>query len=472
MKTVTHSVSFWELDKDHDNWIPCCDSTQVYSNKTQSGKHSKLNKDDYYCVELKERVEAPSDARNCRRLLKLDYDWSIERSREKAHMTRDELDGFLHHYISFQHGRLKHPHVVKNYYTFSRSLTSTVLLPSCYVADDNGIVLLKYESNKLRCCYMDLKQHRVHHHKFQIACGGNFSNSQTVGVKLCKDALWIFHRTTNNVVSANSGGDNDEGRGARGRTRSLVVIYLRLSDGVRVQEKLACSVHSATVKTLLERIRVSQLSFVLNKHVKYLGFLPEQKKLAVYTFKRFEPFEFIDEVLLLDEKVIFWDKQFRYKDTSHIIYIGALRPEFVIEKKIDFSSTFENYKEFVPSIRELCVLPRGGKLLVMSEESYVIVIDVMKCAVTQILSYVSCFWQHRLSLYISLDGECIRMIGKTKHYTKQGYTDYLCADFPVWHGCTLKEICMHTIMKSYQMNYLRQCNLPKHVIRELEKLQV
>lgn len=442
MSKVLYCVTFWEKES-NGNFIPCCESssfsptTEITDEKdgSTSKEKEKKNAKVYYYVELKDYVEREKDARNCRRLLKCHYKWFLKKPCTYTYQS-DELEDFLYYHVTFEQTRSKHPEVRQLNYLFHRQQTTTVLQASCYVSDDYGIMLLKlkYDIYRLCCCYLDVKNHRTYHHKF-------FISNAPCNVQICNGSIWLVQKAS---------------------SRQLEVTLLRLCDNVRITCKIPFDTSNHV--TWQQLIRVSKSCFVIKELKTYVKFNAEEKILVTKTIS-FENMDSIQDMFLLGDMVLMYEKY--QKDVPPVLYIGVSEPQIVVQKKLDFAY-FNNCKQYIPSSYEVNVYSRGMKALILSAESYIIVVDILKGAITQILSYVPCFWQHKMSIHFSIDGEYVHLIGKSKSVYKPGFTEYLCTSFPLWHGSTLRELCMYKISKHYTLKQLEQYALPNHLFKDLK----
>ena len=108
----------------------------------------------------------------------------------------------------------------------------------------------------------------------------------------------------------------------------------------------------------------------------------------------------------------------------------------------------------------------------LASESYIIVVDLLSCKVTQILScgHTSFGWTHRLSMVeMSSKRNIIKILGSHESQGLQR-TEYVNYNFRTWRGTTLKDMCKSVITSCFTYDVLLQQNLPKMLMRELEGL--
>ena len=436
-----HHVLFWEHGQHTNHLIPICEPTPLQEveqdGSCKAAGNQRSSKRTYNCVTLGSYPEP--GPRECRKLLKRGCSWSL--CSENTNTEEAALNHLLYYRIVIEDNRrVRHRDRNQYKYYFKRSRQLKRLCDSCYVADDRCIIIFKYKSPSLKICYLDiLNPAKTYFQKLVILHSG-------LQMRLCNGALWIVPSPS--------------------MTQICEVLYVRPNVAF-----LNCTIirynlsmkYSTPTAFFSEAQCSSDCIFFLKKK-KYLAYDSVKHCLVERTID-------IPELNDLEEfhvvgKMFFAVPVREDKKTEPpVFFTGVVHPKMRITRRIDLSRSLGQYRSYVPGYTDITTHHRGMKALIMSTESYIVVVDLLTGKVSQILSYIPCFWQHQLSIQFSLDGNVIKLLGK---YKFTGKTEYLCVNFRTWHGTSLKEMCLRCVSKEFTYDEVQRRNLPRSLLRELE----
>ena len=511
-----HVVSFWERGQNEKELIPICEPTpfhQINTDPVEVGR-SKSSKETYKCLVL-ESHEEPIP-RECRRLLKRGYAWSLseEEAEHENHNScvdnkasacgKQALEDLLVYRITFEDKRRLRSEIrdkdnsksntnyrnqnnkylvdqfpVKCTCYFSRNRTEGELSDSFYLADDRCIILAKFSARTLKLCYLDLLNGKTYFQKLVLF-------HITVELRLCNGLLWLVQKPSTSKLCE--------------------ILYIRPND-VNARACSNCivtrhtlSITFASLEMFLEKAVFSSTAILFKAYHTYVRYdsqrhclreesydIPEiddssefytvgKMFLAVQRENVKSDGEGVDLAISPEQlprrrnqrnlAVVSPRKQLVY------FYTGVFEPELKLRRKIDISRCLSQHENYLTPNFEVSVHHRGMKALLLSEESYILVLDLLSGKVTQILSYIPCFWQHKLSLQMTPDGDVIKMIGSHGQRVcggaLTGKMEYLCVDFLTWHGASLREICMRKVARTFDYTWLeQQKRLPRWMLGAL-----
>jgi len=435
-----HHVLFWEHGQHINDLIPVCETTPLkeVEHGGGNGKNQRSSKRTYSCVSLNAHPEpAP---RECRKLLKKGYTWSLC-DENNVNTEEEGLDHLLYYRIVIKDTRRVRNRDRTPYKCYFKRLRQLKRLSeSCYVADDRCVVLLKYHSPSLKICYLDvLNPGRTYFQKLVILHTG-------LQMRLCNGALWI-------VPSPNL-------------TQVCEVLYVlpnsAFSNCTITRHNL--SLKYSTLTAFFAEAQCSSDCMFFLKKKKYIAYdavkhCLVERNIDIPELNELEEFHVLGKMFFAVP--IREDK----KTEPPVFFTGVMHPEMKITRRIDLSRSLGQYQSYVPGYTEITTHHRGMKALIMSTESYIVVLDLLTGKVSQILSYIPCFWQHQLSIQFSMDGNVIKLLGK---YKFTGKTEYLCVNFRTWHGTSLKEMCVRCVSKNFTYDQVLRRNLPRNLLHELK----
>eukprot|EP00111_Clytia_hemisphaerica_P020775 TCONS_00061273-protein len=435
-----HNVSFWESYERNNktDLIPICEATAMEEEeKVTTGK--KQSKRTYNCLKLKPKPKP--EPRECRRLLKRGFSWYLKKYDETKY---EHVMENLRSYAIVFHDKRRIKNCDPNQYThhFERDKFDDVILnDNCYMADDRCIILLKFAAPSLKLCYMDLVTGKTHSMKLVMF----YTN---IKLRLRNGALWVVQMPP--LIPQ--------------QTPEVLYILPNASCENCSVVKHSLSLKFNNMNVLMSEVKFSNRVMLFLRSQKYVLYDTQKHCLSE---KKFDIPEIVEaQELHLVGKMFFVLPKKPDKVHPPIFYTGVFEPEMKLTGCIDLSCSLQQYKNYITDdYIEIWTHHRGMKALILSSEAYVTVIDLLSCKATQILSYVPCFWTHKLSMQMSTKGDVIKMVGT---YERSYDTEYLCVDFRTWRGTTLKDICKNAITSSFTYDVLLQQNLPKMLMRELE----
>ena len=469
-----HVISFWERGKNETELIPICEPTPIqYGGEDKNNtdqrdnetaavkvKANKKSKKTYNCVRLKSH-DIPKP-RECRRLLKRGYSWSLCPGAENEPATgggvdnndglKSALDDLLTYKIDFvQQTILNNNSSIDQYPNkctcyFTRNQTSLALKDNIYLADDRCIILVKFSAPTLKLCYLDLLNGVTYFQKLVL-----FHTS--VELRLCNGFLWLVQKPSISQFSE--------------------ILYIRPNNSNCIVTRHTLSVPFTSLSAIMEKAVFSSTVILFRAYYKYVLYDAQRHCLQEMNFDIPE-IENCTEFYTVGKMFFTVQKSLTNEVSNNVnndrsrtkpsvfFYTGVFEPVMQLTRKIDITRCLSQHENYLTPSFDVSVHHRGMKALILSEESYIIVLDLLTGKVTQILSYIPCFWQHKLSLQMSPDGNLIKMIG-IGHYG-----DYLCVDFLTWHGNSLKDTCLRHVVRNFDYAMLSKQNLPRAVMRQLD----
>ena len=456
IKNTKHVVSFWEHGRSEKELIPICEPTPLFQgsdNKNTDHRDGdggpKTSKETYNCVVL-DSHETPNP-RECRRLLKRGYLWSLCRGENECGVDgrKRALEDLLTYKITFLEKRGTLNNNNRQYpskYTcyFSRNRTAAALSDSFYLADDRCVILIKFSTPTLKLCYLDLlNSGKTYFQKLVLF-------HTTVELRLCNGLLWLVQKPS--------------------LSQLCEILYVRPNNSYLncIVTRHTLSMPFASLTSFIKKAVFSSTVILFRAYHKYVLYDAQRHCLREMSFDLPEiedSKEFYTVGKMFFTVLKPQDDGRGNTTTSVFFYTGVFEPTMKLTRKIDIGRCLSQHENYLTSSFDVSVHHRGMKALVMSGESYIIVLDLLTGKLTQILSYIPCFWQHKLSLQMSPDGNLIKMIGKYSRGTSK--TEYLCVDFLTWHGNSLKELCMRSVARNFDYEMVAQQNLPRPVMGEL-----
>ena len=469
-KNNKHVISFWEHGKSDKELIPICEPTPIRydednknadqcDNAVAVKTNKKPSKETYNCVRLK-RYETPKP-RECRRLLKRGYSWSLYRAENQPFTgvvdegRKRALDDLLTYKIDFvqttpnsNNNSDQYPNKCRSYFT--RNQTACYLKDNTYLADDRSIILVKFSAPTLKLCYLDLLNgfSKTYFQKLVLF-------HTAVELRLCNGFLWLVQKPSISQLCE--------------------VLYLRPNKSNCIVTRHTLSIPFASLATIMDKAVFSSTVILFRAYHKYLLYDAQRHCLREMSFdipeiENCTEFYTVGKMFFTVQKSL--TKEVDNGSSNNIrspakkpnvfFYTGVFEPTMQLIRKIDIGRCLSQHENYLTPSFDVSVHHRAMKALILSDESYIIVLDLLTGKVTQILSYIPCFWEFKLSLQMSPDGDLIKMIGIGHQ------SDYLCVDFLTWHGNSLKETCLRHVVRHFDYAMLTKQNLPRAVTRQLD----
>lgn len=437
-ESMIYSVDHWEA-LSNNICVPICQPNKLTSGLTNE-------KDDvfsrYVRIKLDDFDKELSDARLCMKLF-LKKHYGVRRMYPEIDSEEADLTSFLYHCIKTTTPMSLLVTISDKDFCFERNRQlNDVSYDRCcadYVSDNYGIVLFKTNERKLHLFYLDLLSGYTDHG--DIKC-----SPRRFGVRFYKCVLWIIHEPVACVSE---------------------IWFVRFGEELVRPTKLFLTTDRNHEK-LLHSVTVSRNFLVFSGLKTYLFFDEKSRVLSQKTFPD-DIFNKISTVYAVNKMLLIQGKP--REDLPPLLYLATVFPDVKIKKEIDLAELFTNYKHYIPFGFELDVFPSAMKALVRSRESYVIVVDLRLGIVSQILTYIDCFWQHKLLVDFSRNGKEIRLIGKERSSVglanKPG-TDYMCLKFSVWNGMKLTDLCKKTLTHYFSWEKIQSFGLSKHLLKDIE----
>ncbi|XP_057306991.1 uncharacterized protein LOC130645129 [Hydractinia symbiolongicarpus] len=434
-ESMIYSVDHWEALSNKIS-VPICQP-----NKLTPGVFSR-----YVRIKLDDFDKELSDARSCMNLFVKKH-YRVRRTYPEIDSEEADLISFLYHYIKTTTPMSLLVTIRDKDFCFERNrqLNDVSYKRCCadYVSDNYGIVLFKTNERKLKLFYLDLLSGYTDHG--DIKC-----SPRRFGVRFYKCVLWVIHEPVACVSE---------------------IWFVRFGIDRLKPTKLFLTT-DRNHGNLVHSVTASRNLLVFSGLKTYLFFDEKTRVLSQKTFPD-NVFNKISTVYAVNKMLLIQGKP--REALPPLLYLATVFPDVRIRKEIDLAKLFTNYKHYIPFGFELDVFPSAMKALVRSREMwslcYVVVVDLRLGIVSQILTYIDCFWQHKLLVDFSRNGKEIRLIGKERSSGGPGSkpgTEYMCIKFSVWNGMKLTDLCKKTLTHYFSWETIQTFGLSKHLLKDIE----
>jgi len=464
MSDVYLVVDSWEK-LTNGKEVPVCRPNN-YSNHTATDTNLSHESDidhKYIHVDIPNNILVTADElKKCWSSLKenqrLDY-----MQEEESESLGDDLTSFLFHRIKFlscKRNKKKSKACCCGVYTFKKENSIKEFKSElAYASDHHGIAFLSLDKFKFKSYYFNFKTKEVTFAKIDFL----MKPFEKCGVKLFKGSLWLIKY---------SGAYPNE----------IHLIYFKTcmtkesSWYYVISKSLVTNIKMNSIFVSRNICVISNQSLlILDESTLKVG-CTNRKDFVFFKDAFSQPHIQADVIDLTElqtygivgNRIIMVGLKLKHQNDIPNIYILSILTDGSLQllTTLNLFTLFDKCENMIPYGFELTLHPYAKRAIIKSGASYVIIIDLVKVCVTQVLSYIDCFWSCELSIQISSSNNEVRLLGK-KHESFGSTVEYLCLKYNLTHGLTLKDLALQHILKYQDLHSLQLFNLPKQLYNQL-----